>query len=40
MTTLWSCPDPDCPPIEIEPKDVEEPGGRTYARSAFKHVEG
>jgi excisionase family DNA binding protein len=25
MTTLWTCPKPDCPPTVMAPKDVEEP---------------
>jgi excisionase family DNA binding protein len=26
MTTLWSCLNPKCPPTDIAPKEVEEPG--------------
>jgi hypothetical protein len=26
MATLWSCPNPDCPPSEIVPVDVPESG--------------
>jgi len=26
MATLWSCPNPDCPPSEIAPVDVPESG--------------
>jgi predicted DNA-binding transcriptional regulator AlpA len=26
MTTLWSCPNPACPPTENAPREVEEPG--------------
>jgi excisionase family DNA binding protein len=26
MTMLWSCPNPECPPTDKPPRDVEEPG--------------
>ena len=26
MTTLWSCPSPECPPTDKPPRDVEELG--------------
>ena len=26
MTTLWSCPKPDCPPTEIVPRDTTPQG--------------
>jgi excisionase family DNA binding protein len=29
MTTLWSCPSPNCPPTDIPPKEVDEPGEET-----------
>jgi excisionase family DNA binding protein len=31
MTALWKCPDPDCPPTEIAPKEVEERGDASAA---------
>jgi hypothetical protein len=33
MPVLWSCPNPDCPPTEIAPVDVPEPGEAAGAQS-------
>jgi hypothetical protein len=33
MATLWSCPNPDCPPIAIAPADVPESGEEASAEA-------
>jgi len=50
MELLWSCPDPECPPTDIEPADATTFGddvakavcggkcGKTYPRSSFQRV--
>src|SRR5215212_6045620 len=35
MATLWSCPNPDCPPIAIAPVDVPESSAGAEAERTF-----